>query len=94
MKNTRFDSLLQKHAAILDRMRAELSQNLDTPAHLIIGVGCAAMGINAETWRELEAYRIERNLEAALKGRAWGARRGRRKRLKISLDSRLRIRIY
>ena len=70
MKNSRFDSLLKKHAATLERTRVRLATDFSTTAHEIIRAGCVVMGITVETWRELEVYRIERNLEAVLKGKA------------------------
>ena len=70
MKNSRFDSLLKKHAATLERTRVRLATDFSTTAHEIIRAGCVVMGITVDTWRELEVYRIERNLEAVLKGKA------------------------
>lgn len=56
--NQRFETLLAKYAAILDRTHRELAMNFETPAPLIVGTCCAVMGITAREWHALEGYKI------------------------------------
>jgi hypothetical protein len=56
MENKKFETLLKKHAAVIERTRRELAMNFDIPARSIIQWACADMGISEKTWREMESY--------------------------------------
>lgn len=57
-KANRFESLLARHAVLIQKTGRELATNFDICAYDIIGLACAEMGISVATWNAMKSYQI------------------------------------